>query len=208
MLVSFTVGIIAAILLAAVGFTLVFLILKKLKVSPKGSVITGLIVGLVVGVIVIMSAGRIYVVHGIDDHKTMLVYGSPTYEFDNGYKLKLEMGSLEGYIINEMDEPLVLEEVIYTTSYYGGSEAVHVLCHPKSITEMPGVGIDYYFDNEPPMEITMSENQSEASKYWLRTYSDYFNEWYSDAYFDRSYKSYSAEPHNTASEPEEEGEDE
>jgi hypothetical protein len=196
MLISMTLGVILAIIVGLITAAIFYYLLKTLKAGQKAGVITGLIFGLIAGVMLVMMAGRVIVVKSQEDTGTYLVYGSPTYEFSNGYKLNLTMESLDSYVINDSDLELVMEEVVYST--YGlGSDSYDILIKPMSITKMNNISVDYYFSDIPPDEIEISEGSSSASRFWLRTRESYENE-YGELLFDPDVKSILAQPHTTA----------
>ena len=199
MLISFTMGIVLAILAGAATFAIVFFGLKSIKAGQKAGIITGSILGLIAGTMIIMMAGRAIVVQGENQAGTYLVYGSPTFEFSNGYKLKLSMKSLDAYVLNDTDQELVLEKIIYTSAY-SVEDYYDVLIEPMSITKMPGTSVHYFFADTPPDEIETSQSSGDVSKYWLRTRDAYEND-YGAMSYDADYKSILAQPHdNTASE--------
>ena len=89
----------------------------------------------------------------------------------------LNLSTEEGsYIINESEMSLVLQEVFYGSStndrsFYKENEKT-ILIEPKAVEIVPvdsfGVSIDYFFDDEPPTEISLEEGKSGAVKTWLR----------------------------------------
>lgn len=196
MIISLTMGIVLAVLAGLILTALLFFLIKSLKGGPKTAGGVGFSLGLIGGIFLFMSAGRIVVVNDFDDAGTYLVYGSPTYEFSNGYKLNLTMESLEGYVINNCDLELVLEKVIYSTGYVM-NEDYDILIRPMSITQMPGVSVDYFFGDIPPDEIELSQGSNSATRYWLRTREAYEDE-YGIAVYDTSVPSISAENHTAS----------
>ena len=192
-----TMGVILAILAGAITFTIFYLLLKAMKAGQKAGAVVGSIAGLAAAVVIFVFAGRVIVVKGVDDAGTYLVYGTPTYEFSNGFKLNLTVKALDAYVINDSDLELVLEKVIYSTSSFGGEDYYDVLCQPMSITHMPGTSVDYFFKDTPPDEIETS-GSSTVTKYWLRTRDSYENE-YGFSYYDQSIKSILAQPHDLTS---------
>lgn len=203
MIISLTMGIVLAVIIGAALVALFYFLMRKK--AQKAGVIIGIILGLIAGTAFVMMAGRITVVHGQDDFGTYLVYGSPTYEFSNGTPLKLDMGSNEGYIINDSNMELVLEKVVYTTSYFSG-DYYDILVKPMSVTPMPGFKVNYYFDDIPPDEIEVSQSSGDVTKYWLRTRSSYEGD-YGFSYYDDSFESIQVGG-GTASEPDEDEEPE
>jgi hypothetical protein len=198
MIISLAMGIVLAIVTGIIAAAVFYYLLKTLKINQKWSLGIGVTLGLLAGVFLFMSAGRIVVVKGMDDAGSYLVYGAPTYEFTNGYKLKLTMESLEGYVLNDCDLELVLEKVIYSTGYVV-NEDYDILIRPMSITKMPGISVDYYFGDIPPDEIELSQGGDSETRWWLRSRDSYEDE-YGISVYDTQVKSISAQPHNTASE--------
>lgn len=206
MIISLTLGIVLAVIAGIAVFGLVFYILKTMKAGQKAGVITGLIIGMLAGTAVVMTAGRIVVVHGEDDAGTYLVYGSPEYEFSNGFKMNLDMGAAKGYVINDCNVDLVLEKVVYTNGVV--PDFYDILILPMSVTAMPSLTVNYYFSEIPPDEVDVSSGSNSVNKYWLRTKESYEYD-YGAMYYDPDVKSIQVGPVNTAndSEEEEEGED-
>jgi hypothetical protein len=198
MLISMTMGVILAILGAVISFAVFYFLLKAMKAGQKAGAIVGSIAGLAAAVVIFVFAGRVIIVKGVDDAGTYLVYGTPTYEFSNGFKLNLTVKALDAYVINDSDLELVLEKVIYSTSSFGGENYYDVLCDPMSITHMPSTSVDYFFNDTPPDEIETSGSSS-VTKYWLRTRDSYENE-YGFSYYDENIKSISAQTHNNSAE--------
>lgn len=202
MIISLTLGIVIAVIVAIAITAGIYFILKSLKAGQKAGIITGLIIGSIAGVAVVMMAGRIVVVHSPDEAGEYLVYGSPEYEFSNGFKMNLDMASGTGYILNDSEDHLVMEKVIYSTSgFFDEYYDVHIL--PMSITEMQSFKIDYYFDDIPPDEIEVQGGSSSVTKYWLRTKESYEND-YGASYYDPDVKSIHVGSSNTANDSEEE----
>ena len=202
MLISMTMGIILAIIVGLITAAIIYFLLKAMKAGQKAGIGTGIVLGLLTGIMVVMMAGRIIVVQSEEDTGTYLVYGSPTYEFSNGYKINLTMGSLDSYVVNDCDLELVMEEVVYST--YGlAAENYDILIKPMSITKMTNVSVDYYFADIPPDEIEISEGSSSASRYWLRTRESYEDE-YGAMLYNPEIQSILAKPHTTSSDSNEE----
>lgn len=203
MIVSLTMGIVMAVVIGLASLALCYFLLKKIKAGQKAGVITGLFVGIIVGTVMIMMAGRAVVIRGLDDYGTYFIYGSPDYEFSNGASIALDMGANETYILNDTDMELVLEEYVYTTNYFADYDYTDMLILPMSITKMPGFKVNYYFDERPPDEITVSENSGDVTKYWLRTKESYESE-YGPGYYSDEIKSIPVGNGNTANSPSEE----
>jgi hypothetical protein len=202
MIVSLTLGIVLAVIVGIVATFLVYVLLKKIKASQKAGVIVGLIVGLLCGVLMVMMAGRAVIIQGEADYGTFFIYGAPTYEFSNGFNLALDMKSNETFIINDTKIELVLEEYVYSTTYsLDDYDYNDLLILPLSVTKMPGFKVNYYFDDRPPDEITVSENSSDVTKFWIRTRDSYETE-YGPGYYSTDVTSISVENATSANAPE------
>ena len=194
MLLSLWIGIIAAILGGSLVILLFYKLLRAIKLSQKVTAVVSACVGIFVGFTIIFGAGRVVVIESSKEYGEYLVYGSPNYQFSNGYTLKLNMGASQGFLINDTENQLVIEKYIYSNSNYNNS--FDILCSPLSITKMPGAHISYFFNDRPPSEI---RSNTDVTKYWVRTKTAYERE-YGQMNYDRTFKSILAEPHNMASE--------
>jgi hypothetical protein len=200
MILSMTMGVILAVIAGIVLAALLYYLVRSMKGSQKAGGWIGVSIGLIGAIFLIMSAGRIVVVTSPDDAGSYLVYGSPTYEFSNGYELNLTMESMEGYVINDSKLELVLEKIIYSTGYIMNDD-YDILIKPMSITKMPGMSVDYYFNDLPPDEIELSQGTDSETRYHLRT-RDSYEDQYGITVYSTATKSISAQSHSTASESE------
>ena len=194
MLLSFWLGIVIAIISGSAVVFIFYKLLRKIRAGQKSSGIVGFLIGLTTGILIIMGAGRVVIIKSNTDYGEYLVYGTPNYEFSNGYKINLNMGPNEGFLINDSETPLVIEKYLYSNTQY--NDSYDILCLPLSITEMPSPHISYYFNDHPPSSIN---SKTDVTKYWLRTKSVYERE-YGQMNYNQAYISTLAQPHNTASE--------
>ncbi|MFT4600807.1 MAG: hypothetical protein ACI857_000984 [Arenicella sp.] len=193
MLLSFWLGIVIAIISGCLAIYIIYKLLRKAKAGQKASGGVGVTLGMLLGIIIIVSAGKVVIVKSSTDYGEYLVYGKPTYEFKNGYKLNLNMGSNQGFLINDTERPIVIEKFLYSNSGYNND--FDVLCLPLSVTKMPSAHVSYFFNDRPPSSIS---SNNDVTKYWVRTKSAYESE-YGKMNYDKAYVSILAEPHNTAS---------
>jgi hypothetical protein len=194
MLLSFWLGIVMAVISGSALIFIFYKLLRKIKAGQKASGIISFFIGFTAGMFVIMGAGRVVIIKNNRDYGEYLVYGSPNYEFSNGYKINLNMGASQGFLINDSENPLVIEKYLYSSTQY--NDSYDILCLPLSITEMPSPHISYYFNDRPPSSIN---SKTDVTKYWLRTKSAYERH-YGQMNYDQAYISILAQPHNTASE--------
>lgn len=205
MIISLTLGIIIAVIVGLAVLGLIYFLMKKMKAGQKAGIIAGSIVGILAGTAIVMMAGRIVVVKSMDEAGTYLVYGSPEYEFSNGFKMKLDMAAAESFVINDCDMELVLEKIVYSNSYV--ADYYDILILPMSVTHMPSLSVNYFFNETPPDEVETSSGSSSVTKYWLRTKDSYEND-YGAMYYDPETISIQVGGTTTASDSEDEIEEE
>ncbi len=168
MLIRFWLGIIITIVLAIVIVYLSAKVAKTLKKQPGGGGLIGGFLGLGLFIWVMLGPSRLYVVTGDEEYVHYLVFGATQYELPNGETINMEIGSGEFFVINETDKPVVVEEVVYGAIFGGDTDWVY----PMEGEPMVGGTVDYFFDNEPPDEISVDSGTDEVTRYWLRKKRD------------------------------------
>jgi len=139
---------------------------KKFNKKPVAGGTIGFFVGLIPIMILFMIPKEVCVVNGEQDYSVYWAYGSATYEKQNGESIKLGCKMTESIFINDSKDSYMIEEVIY-----GFGPSNNITVKPMSHFLMDG-GIDYFFDDEPPMQIEVEAGKY-ASRYWLRTTQSY-----------------------------------
>lgn len=142
---------------------------KKMKKKPVAGGTIGFFIGIVPAVMLgVMSTG-LYVVDGEGSYSEYWVYGSPTYTTAEGDEITIENEMAEWTLINDSDAELVIEHVIY------GMDAKvpdDIFLDPGESTVLEGK-LSYFFDNEPPDEISTQSSSNSVYRKWLRTVEDY-----------------------------------
>jgi hypothetical protein len=121
---------------------------------------------------IIMMNSRAYIVTGNKTSACYVVYGTPEYKMQNGTTIKLEIPMQKCMIVNDCNEEVVVEKIIY--GYSGNAKDMFVEPNGTLITKT--MSMDYLFDQRPPRSITTKNSRSEV-RYWLRMRADYDNEY-------------------------------
>jgi len=136
---------------------------KKAKNEASGFMI-GLLIGLGLALFIILGGGRAYIITSANSYSHYLVYGTTDYKMQNGTVVLIKESYHTCTVINDTHLEFGVEEVVYAivsfSSNYYKLEAgeVEIVSTHK---------IDYFFDNEPPDEIEVSDRTNSVSKYWL-----------------------------------------
>ena len=143
---------------------------KKFKKKPVAGGTVGFFVGLVPFGILFALPISVTIIKGGTDYGVYWAYGTPNYEKSNGETIKLACSFDEAIFINDSEGEYVIEEVIY-----GFHMPEDIAVEPMShiLIDSP---IDYFFDDEPPMEIEVEVGKY-ASRYWLRTSESYYSDY-------------------------------
>jgi len=164
MLISFWLGI---FIFFAICILLTYLgsrIAKKMNKPPGGGGGIGFLVGLILVIYSFVGPSRCYVVTGDEEYSHYMVFGTPEYKIEGGASITVNISSGHCFVINETSGEIVVEEIVYGALFGGGTDWVY----PGEGEEIKGGRISYFFDDEPPDEISVSEGTDEVSKLWLR----------------------------------------
>lgn len=136
---------------------------SKRWIMMVGILSSGLIFGLLQ-----VCAVQVYVFSKQEGVQAFRMFGSHTWELENGKKITDEWEEIvKVVIINNSSRELALEELIYS-SWSPGSEGEVLYIKPftsESIS-LPQNKIDYFFDEDIPEEIE-EYGSGRKSKYWL-----------------------------------------
>ena len=169
MLIKFTMGVILSIVIALLLIYLFSLISKKRSGNGAVGGFVGFLVGAILVILVLALPGRLYVVTGDAEYSHYMVFGSPEYELPSGDMFKISMDYEQCCVINEMDKPVVIEEVVYGGYGFGGDTD---WVHPGEAEYMPDHRIFYFYDDGPPDEIMVNDDSEETIRLWLRAKRD------------------------------------
>jgi hypothetical protein len=169
MLIKFWIGIIIAIgltILTIVMFAKIFAMMKK---QPVAGGTIGFFVGIVFFILYFIVPGRVYVVTGDAEYNHYVAIGSPEYEMSNGQKFTVDFPSGYCFVINDTENRIMIEEVIYGGFGFSPSP-LEISGMSADIVETHA--IDHFFDDVPPDEISVSEGADQVSRFWLRRARD------------------------------------
>jgi len=137
---------------------------KKKSNSAIGSLI-GFFLAFGILICVWMIPRRAYVVTGELEYTHYLVFGTPEYTMSDGNTVLLDMPYDECYLINDSDLDVLVEFVVYGGYGFGG-DTDWVSAHEYET--MPDHLIFYFFESEPPDEISVNDDSEETVRLWLR----------------------------------------
>ena len=136
----------------------------------KGGGSTGGILGFFLGVgfvfAMVFLAGRLYVVTGDAEWADYLVYGSQTYTLKDSEEVDVKVTFGQCMVINDWDKPVVVEFMVYGGYGFGGDTK---WVHPREGELFEEPRIFYFYDDEPPDEISIrGDSNEEHIRLWLR----------------------------------------
>ena len=169
MLIKFWLGIVLSIVIGILLMLILGWITKKRNKGGGLGALLGFFLGFGVFLFFLLGPRRAYVITGDEEYIHYLVLGSPEYGMPSGEKKALDMAYDECYVINEWEEPVVIEEAVYGGYGFSGSTD---WVHPLEYEIMPNHKIDYFYDNEPPDEISVKDDSEETVRLWLRKKRD------------------------------------
>ncbi|NOQ71629.1 MAG: hypothetical protein GQ574_06495 [Crocinitomix sp.] len=111
---------------------------------------------------------NVYVVDGDKEFTRYALLGDGSFTCNNGTEIKLTGVLAECDIINDADEGVVVEQVIY-----GFALANNKLIGVGEVMHFESTSIEYFFDNEPPETIETSSTASGVYKNWIQMESDF-----------------------------------
>jgi hypothetical protein len=168
MLLNYTLGLVLIVVLALAIIVLFAWLWKKMKLKPVAGGTIGFFISCVVCVGFWVTAGRVYVVTAPNEYSKYILYGTSSYETQNGHPVICKNSDDGALLINDTQEDLVIQQVIYG---YGGSPNDRRLEAQKSMY----VGyseVHYFFDEEPPNSIE-TEGYGYVVRLWVIMEEDY-----------------------------------
>jgi hypothetical protein len=164
MLISFWLAILMSFLIAILLIWMTARIAKKMNKQPAGGGVIGFFLGFALVVFAFIGPSRLYVVSGDDEYAHYMVFGTPEYTIDGGATISVEIGSGECFVINETSGDIVIEEIVYGGIFGGDTDWIY----PGEGEAVEGGSIHYFFDDEPPDQISVNDGTDEVTKLWLR----------------------------------------
>ena len=136
-----------------------------LRKNPAAGGILGFFVGIGILVYMLVGPSRVYVVTGEMEYDHYMVLGSPDFEMTDGQKVAVDIPTGHCLVINNTEKRIMIEEIIY--GGHGFSPSPFQISGMKYDLVETG-SIDYFFDDSPPDEISVSDGTDQVSKFWLR----------------------------------------
>lgn len=171
MMISFWTGLFLWIF---VGFAIIFIGAWLTKKIGKNGSIGGLI-GFFIGIgfvfLMILMAGRLYVVTGDAEFSDYLVYGEQHYTLQNDSIVTIQINRGNCMVINDWEKPVIVEFMKYGGYGFGG-DTEWIDPTESKIFEEPK--IFYFYEDGPPEEISVrgGDNSEEYIRLWLRNKRD------------------------------------
>lgn len=169
-MISFWTGMLLLILVAILMIVTGSLIAKKKGRGSLGGLI-GFFVGVAFVLVMMIVAGRLYVVTGDGEFSEYLVYGSPKFLTDGGDEFDVAISGGECMVINDWNVPVIVEKVVYGGYGFGGDT---YWIEPKESETFDEPKIFYFYeDDSPPDEISIrGGDDDEYVRLWLRNKRD------------------------------------
>ncbi len=165
MLIKFWLGLTLSFVIAILLMVILGWLTKRTKGSGAIGGLIGFFIGVAVVLLVALLPGRAYVVTGDARYDHYMVFGSPEFQMASGETVLLDMEYDQCYVINETEEPVIVEEAVYGGYGFGGD--THWV-EPGEYELMPDHRIFYFYDDEPPEEISVKDASEETVRLWLR----------------------------------------
>ena len=150
------------VVMAALLFTLTFLLLGRRGPKKARNIAIGVFVALVALVVVSFMVRQVYIIGEGESITHLRALGQPSYTMTNGTTVPVKLGAGQCLIVNDSQEDYVVEEVIYGIGVFPGRYPVPA--GESYVAER--LQIDYFFGDEQPEEIT-SGGSNTVIHLWL-----------------------------------------
>jgi len=154
------------LLLVVILYILIVFLCAKLWKKRSNDSVTGVLAGLLIGALVsfllIILPQHIYVVTDYNEWQHYRSLGASSYTLKDGQQTFLSGSSVDGVLINESSQTLVLEEVAYGIAF---TETFDI--EPNAIYKLNQSYIDYLFADSPPDEIS-TQSEEPIIHLWLK----------------------------------------
>ncbi len=179
MLINYYIGISAPFIAGLAVIILFAWLWKKMKKKPVAGGTIGFFVGMILAAFLFVTPTKVYVVTGNKEMSKYISVGGGSYTLKNGTKVDINAPMANCTLINDSDEDVVLEHVIYGFGFQEDDliESGQALLIDDSY-------IDYFFDETPPDEIETTGSGTFTVCLWLRMAADYENTHIQEESFD------------------------
>lgn len=170
MLINYYIGISAPFIAGLLVIILFAWLWKKMKKKPVAGGTIGFFIGIILAIYLFVTPTKVYVVTGDKEMSKYISFGKSSYTLKNGSEVVIDVAMAHCSLINDADEAIVLEHVIYG---YGFQE--DNILEPGQILDIEDSYIDYFFDEVPPDEVESNGTGTYTVRLWLKMFSDYEN---------------------------------
>jgi uncharacterized membrane protein (DUF485 family) len=168
MLVNYTLWITLAVISCLLLIFGLALLWKKMKKKPVAGGTIGFFLAFILFAVMYVMPTNVYVVKGDKEYSKYALLGDGSYTTTSGSEIQLKGVLAECDLINDTNEGVVVEQVIY-----GFALANNKLIEPGEVMRFESTSIEYFFDNEPPETIETSSTASGVYKNWIQMESDF-----------------------------------
>jgi|GEM_PF-6135553 len=170
MMLNVTTGFLLAGLAGLITAVLIFFLCKKVfKWKSITSGFWALFLAMFPFTAVVMINGRVCIVNQNKQVTTYMVLGTSDYTMSNGEVIPINPPFQKCLVVNDSQEDLVLEEVVYGDM---DAETTDELIPSMETLVFDGTGIEYAFEQRPPLIIS-SKKSGVITRYWIRTLDEY-----------------------------------
>ena len=153
---------------------LTYVLFKRKGWNTKAGTTIGIILGFVVlGTMGFLMDGSVYIVQSSGKTKNYVLMGKAEHKTAKGKIIKITPNGRRLFVINEMDEELILERIIYG---YGKASSEDERVPANGVLKSTEYSIDYFIQDTPPDKIETKKSGS-TEKLWLRTYASFVKEY-------------------------------
>lgn len=170
MLLNYYIGISAPFIAGLAVIILFAWLWKKMKKKAVAGGTIGFFVGIILAAFLFVTPTKVYVVTGNKEMSKYISVGSSSYTLKNGSSVAINAEMAHCTLINDSDEEVVLEHVIYGFGFQEDE-----LVEPGQVLDIDDAFIDHFFDEIPPETVETSGSGTYTVRLWLRMYADYEN---------------------------------
>ncbi len=164
-MISFGTGIIVFILAGLLLWGIAIFISKKWSGNAALGGVFGFFIAFAAFIIPFLMAGRLYVVKGDADYEHYFVFSMTDYTTKSNKVIDVDIHGTQCMVINDWEKPVVVEFVIYGGFGFGGDTE---FVQPDEGRYFEENKVYYFYDEEPPSEITIKTDEDKVRRLWLR----------------------------------------
>ncbi len=142
----------------------------KIKWNSELAISCAFALGVGTALLYFWQLNEVHVIHSRGTYDSyVMILSSTKYKTTDNRIVNIKTRNWESCIINESDQMLDVEKVSYSESavmsMFSEAEVVQILPHKSKY--LPYQEIDYFFKDEPPNSISVTNGMTSYTKYWL-----------------------------------------